>query len=57
MGAADEPGVHLHEAMCQHKMEEIQADHINTLTVSSEHAAARSFCMVLNTQIKHLMVC
>ena len=52
--AADHSGVHLHEAMCQHKREEIQADYVNTLPVSTGHAAAWSFWMVLHTQIKHL---
>lgn len=57
MDAADQPGVHHHEAMCQHKMEGIRADYINTLPVSTEHTAAWSFWVVLNTQVKHLVVC
>lgn len=42
--AAGQPGVHLHEALCQNEMEEMQTD--------TQICFAWSYWMVLNTQIK-----
>lgn len=53
--AAEQPGVRLHEALCQNDMEGIQVD-IQTCCLQALDTAACNHWMIPNIQIKLLVI-